>query len=610
MPHHKSARLGRKIKAVRFILPLLALLAVIGLAVGQAYAPTPAEATHGGRGPSGPPGQVVNPVVTVERELYRNRHVPSGTVIHQFWYRVDGVRYTPPQTSYAQWFDLDWSANANGPWHSLIRGGGLSSFVSAGLPVHLTSVHVRVRGNNQHSPGPWSAPFEVGFTPYIDSVSAEANLTTATLRWSAVGGDEIHEFQVSKDNGRTWEDWDITVDFVPDPIRILSHTFHGLTPFTDYTLRVRPCRADGTCTHAPRAFVTTNGPDAAPGPLTDLSMGINTCYKEFRWRITPPEITETAGKAKHYQFQWRLDSDSDDETAWRNLRRPPASDPKFRNTWGFWTVPAAFGERGKFHMRVRAVNDHGDGPWINTSDANRDKVCSAQADLAPVTGESYFDPPESQPGQPAMNQTASVTVTAADPVALNEGGSGATYTVVLDGQPTANVTIAMSSDNGDVTTQPSSLTFTTGNWHTPRTVTVHAGHDDDAADDTATVSHTVSGAQGYAGITVASVSVHRNRRRRGRGNGEREQSRRAGGRLRHLHVGAGHAAHRQRVHHRERRRGPHGTAGQPNLHVRQLAKRADRNHQRGSRRRYGGRDGSNKPRCLGRPWFRVRQRPG
>ena len=101
---------------------------------------------------------------------------------------------------------------------------------------------------------------------------------------------------------------------------------------------------------------------------------------------------------------------------------------------------------------------------------------------------------------------ASVTVTAADPVSVNEGDS-ATYTVVLDFMPTANVVITMSSNNGDVTTQPASLTFTTGNWQTAQTVTVSAGQDDDDADDAATISHAASGADEYVGIAVASVAV-------------------------------------------------------------------------------------------------------
>ena len=58
---------------------------------------------------------------------------------------------------------------------------------------------------------------------------------------------------------------------------------------------------------------------------------------------------------------------------------------------------------------------------------------------------------------------AGITVSAAGPVTVAEGGS-ATWTVVLDGEPAVDVVIQATSDNGDVTAQPASLTFTAGNW--------------------------------------------------------------------------------------------------------------------------------------------------
>ena len=125
--------------------------------------------------------------------------------------------------------------------------------------------------------------------------------------------------------------------------------------------------------------------------------------------------------------------------------------------------------------------------------------CLAGVGDCPAQTAMQTDPPDSTT-LPAMR--ASVTVDAANPLAMTEGGSAATYTVVLDGQPTGDVTITASSDNGDITLEPASLTFTRDNWHTAQSVTVRASHDDDAANDTATVSHAVSGAHEYAGITV------------------------------------------------------------------------------------------------------------
>ena len=100
-----------------------------------------------------------------------------------------------------------------------------------------------------------------------------------------------------------------------------------------------------------------------------------------------------------------------------------------------------------------------------------------------------------------------VRVNAADPLEVSEGGS-ATFTVLLVNEPpTADVVIAMSSDNADVATQPASLTFTPDNWQTAQTVTVSAAQDDDEVDDTATISFAVSGADDYAGIGVRPVNV-------------------------------------------------------------------------------------------------------
>ena len=103
------------------------------------------------------------------------------------------------------------------------------------------------------------------------------------------------------------------------------------------------------------------------------------------------------------------------------------------------------------------------------------------------------------------NDTRDVTVsTTALPV--NEGSTG-TYTVVLNSQPTASVTVTPSrTGSSDVTFSPPTLTFTTSTWNTAQQVTVTAAQDSDAVDDSATISHAVTGGD-YAAVTVDSVVV-------------------------------------------------------------------------------------------------------
>ena len=98
------------------------------------------------------------------------------------------------------------------------------------------------------------------------------------------------------------------------------------------------------------------------------------------------------------------------------------------------------------------------------------------------------------------DDTAGVTVNPTS-LTLDEGGT-ATYTVVLDTEPTGDVTVTIQdpTDNTDVTAGPASLAFTDQNWDTAQTVTVSAAQDDNAGDETATITHTVAV---YGTVTTA-----------------------------------------------------------------------------------------------------------
>ena len=78
------------------------------------------------------------------------------------------------------------------------------------------------------------------------------------------------------------------------------------------------------------------------------------------------------------------------------------------------------------------------------------------------------------------NDTANVTVTPTSGLTTTEanGDVEPTFTVALTSQPTADVIIGVSSSNpAEGTVAPTSLTFTTANWATSKTVTV-TGVDD------------------------------------------------------------------------------------------------------------------------------------
>ena len=108
--------------------------------------------------------------------------------------------------------------------------------------------------------------------------------------------------------------------------------------------------------------------------------------------------------------------------------------------------------------------------------------------------------------------TATVPGVTVSPPALTvteEDMTGATYTVVLNSQPTATVTVTVAGHAGtDVTPSPTTLTFTPTNWGTAQTVTVTAGDDADTANESVSLTHSAASTDSdYQGITIAGVAV-------------------------------------------------------------------------------------------------------
>ncbi len=106
----------------------------------------------------------------------------------------------------------------------------------------------------------------------------------------------------------------------------------------------------------------------------------------------------------------------------------------------------------------------------------------------------------------ADDDTAGVTVNAAHPFTVAEGGTAA-YIVVLDSQPTADVTVTAASDDpGAATVSPASHVFTAEGWNRAATFTVSglAG----AGGESLAVSHGVtSGDPRYGAVGGGSLAL-------------------------------------------------------------------------------------------------------
>jgi hypothetical protein len=120
---------------------------------------------------------------------------------------------------------------------------------------------------------------------------------------------------------------------------------------------------------------------------------------------------------------------------------------------------------------VTGVNDAVDdgGHRLHDRDGRGDA-----APTRPTTGSTRPTSPVTN----TDNDAAGITVTPTSGLTTTEAGGTATFTVVLTTQPTADVTIGLStSDITEGAVSPASITFTSANWNTPQTVTITGVND-------------------------------------------------------------------------------------------------------------------------------------
>ena len=129
--------------------------------------------------------------------------------------------------------------------------------------------------------------------------------------------------------------------------------------------------------------------------------------------------------------------------------------------------------------------------------------------LHTVSGGGYENVSIADVGVTVLDDDTAGIIVSEMALSVDENGGVGTYTLVLDTEPTGEVTITpRSSDETVAIVSPTNLRFTAGNWRTAQIVTVIGVNNDidHPVDQTATVLHTVSGG-GYENVSIADVGV-------------------------------------------------------------------------------------------------------
>ena len=233
--------------------------------------------------------------------------------------------------------------------------------------------------------------------------------------------------------------------------------------------------------------VTVKVVDGNGGSATVVVTITVTDVNEAPGRPAAPSVWATPGSTTSLTVGWDAPANTGPSITNYDLRYRQGTTGNFTN--GPQNVTntsrriSALVANTSYEVQVRATNAEGDGEW-------------------------------SPSGTGTPTDTAGVTISESS--LTIEEGSSATYTVVLDTQPSQPVIVypgkfdGSDFDGTDVSVGTPALVFTPQNWSMARTVTVTAAHDDDEDDESVvTITHEVRSFAdtNYDGLSVGSVAV-------------------------------------------------------------------------------------------------------
>ena len=276
-----------------------------------------------------------------------------------------------------------------------------------------------------------------------------ASATSVAAIWVAPAntGPEISDYDYRY---RTHDPQGIWTEITDTDISTLTVTIGSLDEATEYDVQVRATNAEGTGGWSDSGTGSTVGLELSETAL-DVAEGGSSTYTVALATQPTGEVTVTVGGTTGTDLDVDKASLTFSTTEWATAQ----------------TVTVSAGEDA----------DADDDTATLTHTASGGDYGSVSKDLTVTVTD---------------DETAGLVI---DPAALavSEGASKG-YTVALATQPTGEVTVTVGGTTGtDLDVDKASLTFSTTEWATAQTVTVSAGQDADAVDDSATLTHTASG---------------------------------------------------------------------------------------------------------------------
>ena len=323
-------------------------------------------------------------------------------------------------------------------WNDISDTDNSLSHVVTGLK-NDTNYQFKVRARNATGDGDASDASDAVQPKAATLTASSVEAATATLTVAQHTGSWYYQYTSPTGGTCSGEQTGTTADLT------------GLSGNTSYTFKAYSDVSCGTEVATATAFLTKPAKPAKPSAAAGAGSGKLTLTAT---------LTGGAGALTKWQYK-KKEGAGNFDASWNDISDTDNS---------LSHVVTGLKDDTNYQFKVRARNATGDGAESDASDAVQPKAFGIALSVSTVS--------------------------------LSEGGGTETYTVRLASQPSAGVTVTITSaKEAAVTVNPASLSFTTTNWDDPQTVTLTPVSDADNQDESVTISHSASGG-GYNGVTA------------------------------------------------------------------------------------------------------------